>query len=468
MKAGQDFIRYGARTEEEMAPGELDKGVPILPWPSPPQPDTHLFQSLQPQGKEKPEDQPELKLSAILVCHGMGQQVRYETISSVAQCLQQEAETSGHNTTNIQVRLFRQEEETLARAEFRWLDAAANTVHEVHVYEAYWAPLTEGRISFWETITFLTEAGLGGLMATRFGFRRTFQRWMFGDRVNLKATPWTWLWLLLILFLLGIVCLFITVALAAAAGWIKSLPLSGFPPLRPHQFWAWLQPMLPKSGKGFAQLAFLLGGAGVAAWLKNLIVQYAGDVAAYISPYKVSKFNEIRNQIRKTGIDVAKTIYGFTAQPPSVVPYYPNVLFVGHSLGSVVAYDTLNSAMNLDVLDPANQQDVLNRTRGLITFGSPLNKTAFLFRNQARRPDAWVREKIAAAMQPMIVDYSNRIFPWINLWSKMDIISGSLSYYDRGPVTVQNIQDPSAWIPIAAHTQYWEGKLLRSTLFSLL
>src|SRR6185295_15762857 len=113
--------------------------------------------------------------------------------------------------------------------------------------------------------------------------------------------------------------------------------------------------------------------------------------AAYVSPYKSSKFDELRKRIQKVGWEVGKGIYGLD---------YSRVVMVGHSLGSLLAYDTLNALINFEQTGPF--KPVLARTPALITFGSPLDKTAFIFRMQ--RED-WIREQMAAAMQPLIVDY---------------------------------------------------------------
>jgi hypothetical protein len=145
-----------------------------------------------------------------------------------------------------------------------------------------------------------------------------------------------------------------------------------------------------------------------------------------------------------------------------------------HSLGSVLAYDTLNSLINQDqVCGPSQKHRIVERTRALITFGSPLDKTAFLFRLQAKKEEQWIREKLAAAVQPLIVSYNYRpvSFTWVNIWSRMDIISGSLDYYDdraQAPCPdscVHNICDRAAWVPFYAHVQYWKGKVLREQLF---
>jgi hypothetical protein len=68
--------------------------------------------------------------TAVLVCHGMGEQVRHETISSVAQ-----ANREAPALRPIEVHLSRERGEFLARAELTWTDSA-NEAHQVHVYEA--------------------------------------------------------------------------------------------------------------------------------------------------------------------------------------------------------------------------------------------------------------------------------------------------------------------------------------------
>ena len=75
---------------------------------------------------------------------------------------------------------------------------------------------------------------------------------------------------------------------------------------------------------------------------------FAGDVAAYVSPYKVSKFEEIRRAIQDRGKRVARFVYSAEGETPGQA-LYDKVFVVGHSLGSVLAYDTLNDAINRDI-----------------------------------------------------------------------------------------------------------------------
>jgi hypothetical protein len=170
-------------------------------------------------------------------------------------------------------------------------------------------------------------------------------------------------------------------------------------------------------------------------------------------------------------LKVGRAIYGFTGVPG--VPAYDRVIVVGHSLGSVLAYDTLNALINTDMVsDAAGRRDVLRRTSHLITFGSPLDKTAFLFRTQSNHPKDPLREQLAAGFQPLILDYEyRRGLKWINLWAPKDVISGSLEYYDdpdmagTEPMRVDNRKDPAGRTWFAAHVQYWSGELLAKVLY---
>jgi hypothetical protein len=82
-------------------------------------------------------------------------------------------------------------------------------------------------------------------------------------------------------------------------------------------------------------------------------------------------------------------------------------------------------------------------------------------------------------VQPLIVDYEKYRptgFDWINIWSKMDIVSGELNYYDahddptkisnKWPC-VQNMVDLQADVPLYAHLQYWNNDILRRQLYNL-
>jgi hypothetical protein len=414
---------------------------------------------------------------AVIVCHGMGQQVRYETISAVANALRTEATQEGGQVDPVEVHLSKENDAFLARAELNWRDTE-KVKHCVHVYEAYWAPLTEGKVTYWDTLKFLFGAAW-----TCFRYSRgKFTRWMFGGRKNLTIGRWGPLLLLaIVVFLIAQVGvgLYVSAVLVQMYGRIIAAPLPlGADIFKWGQWLAWgHEAMKPLVGSGWHAIGIVVLLAvlvGASYGFRYFLVEYVGDVAAYISPYKDSKFDELRKAIQKVGLDVGKIVYGF-GKDSSTAPEYEKVIVVGHSLGSVLAYDTLNALINLDnVSSDGQKRDVVGRTRALVTFGSPLDKTAFIFRMQAKSDEDWIREQMTDSVQPLIVSYAEfrpETLTWVNIWSRMDIISGSLDYYDDPampadlPQHVQNMVDPQANIPLAAHVQYWNNELLRKTLY---
>jgi hypothetical protein len=191
--------------------------------------------------------------------------------------------------------------------------------------------------------------------------------------------------------------------------------------------------------------------------VRALLVQYVGDVAAYVSSYKLDRFYDIRSEVKKVVTDGLKAVYDQRNQENKETFLYDRVGLMGHSLGSVVVYDALNALINHDQMNGQSLR-VLKRTKVLVTFGSPLDKTAFIFRRVIKP----VREKMAESVQPLIADYANRTFKWFNVYSKRDIIAGSLEFYDlpntEEPGRVFNIEGDDALIPVLAHIEYWENK----------
>jgi len=217
--------------------------------------------------------------------------------------------------------------------------------------------------------------------------------------------------------------------------------------------------------------ALIWGIAIVAGYLsRRFLIQYVGDVAVYLSAHKLSRFDALRERIRKSVFDVMAAVYRASSKQQRL---YDHIVVVGHSLGSVISYDSLNQLLIEDELARMAQQPgnaVQERTRLLLTFGSPLDKTAFLFRTKGDTDE--LREAAAANWQPLIRDYAFRPAQWVNIYSAMDIISGRLHYYDDPADTtsnvaqrVRNVYDRGAFLPLAAHTQYWTSGTLGDILY---
>ena len=73
---------------------------------------------------------------AVLVCHGMGQQVRYETISAVANAIRIEAAAEGGKVDPVEVHLSKENDAFLARAELK----RARKVRTFRIYKTYESP----------------------------------------------------------------------------------------------------------------------------------------------------------------------------------------------------------------------------------------------------------------------------------------------------------------------------------------
>jgi hypothetical protein len=206
------------------------------------------------------------------------------------------------------------------------------------------------------------------------------------------------------------------------------------------------------------------------AFIRVVLVQFVGDVAIYVMPYKVDAFNDLRKEIKDVVYKVAHAVYALKDKSGKLV--YDRVIVLGHSLGSVIAYDGLNRLILEDgAAAPDQVLNVVNRTPLFLTYGSPLNKTAFIFGAQAHGTTE-ARESLAASVQPLIQDYKYRPDQWINIYSPWDIISGYLDLYDLPDSTsskkVKNLADPEATTLLMAHTEYWNDSLLVKTLYNAL
>jgi len=230
------------------------------------------------------------------------------------------------------------------------------------------------------------------------------------------------------------------------------------------------------------------------AFIRLVLVQFVGDVAIYVMPYKLDAFNDLRKEIKDKVYKVAHAIYSLKDPADKLV--YDHVIVLGHSLGSVIAYDALNRLIHEDrSADAGAALDVVGRTPLLLTFGSPLDKTAFIFGAQGHGTTE-AREALAASVQPLIQHYDYRPKKWINIYSPWDIISGYLDLYDlprdkksrkvgkqedpngkkrvdnradpNAKKRVDNQADPEATTLLMAHTEYWKDRLLIETLYNAL
>lgn len=439
---------------------------------------------------------------AVVVVHGMGQQLPYETIDRVVAKIHEPAPDAP----------------IAKRAKLG--DDAQSYVEtrvagkRVDVFEAYWAPTTEGRVTLRDVMGFLVGAAWNGIRNAKRGTAWRKERGGGKSPVTVLRLAYvaTVLASLVAMNLViatltarslaglasatpGLVSDLTTVFLAylAILGlfvgslWLARRARATTPAAR-----VLLHATLAGTILAAASLAALFvvhrgGGpprigptihpllvgatwialAGASYAIRNVLVQYLGDVAAYVSSHKLDRFTEVRDEIRRSVGRVMSNVY---AAKDGKKARYDGVAIVGHSLGSVVAYETL-SALVLDDAgaDPDKRLDVAGRTRLLLTFGSPLDKTAYIFAQSAGRSSE-VREALVMLKQPLLSTPGSRPHAWINVHAKDDPVSGPLDFYDGpdGTARVRNEPDADATTPLLAHNEYWSNptvwRLLREEM----
>ena len=110
---------------------------------------------------------------------------------------------------------------------------------------------------------------------------------------------------------------------------------------------AWGQ--LPPSDNPFALIPLLLAAMGLA--LRYSALAYLGDAARYLSPNPQNVM--VREQIRADGVDLLRALHNQGD--------YERIIVVGHSLGSVIAYDIVGYLWHeyhdkLTQLTPSNRE----------------------------------------------------------------------------------------------------------------
>lgn len=444
------------------------------------------------------------------MCHGMGQQVPFQTLNDAVEMAAPDPGNPDAKTGFIEHDGCRIPRATIQNSKGGLVD----------FFEVYWAPLTEGRVTVWDTIRFLIQGSARGIAHGS----AKFQRFVFG---KLRSYPMpeksglTLTGVLLALALIGVsflnFCALSAVAIVGgidASRLITALAFGVLPALAvlvavylfilkvpadapvPNStkekpgtdgkagFVEFViqtllcvmivldaivllkfEPGLKEAIESWIESTWWTVGT-VAIWCATVVgyfkareklIQYFGDVAAYVSSHEVNKFFQLRDQIHEASKRVFNAVYRRT---PDGTFAYDRIIVTGHSLGSVIAYDGLNRLFADDRLS-GEKLDAANRTKFLLTFGSPLDKTAFFFRTQT--DGAPTREALAENLQSLIHDMKYRQFPWVNVYATRDIFAGSLDFYDEPgdhplPVgcRVFNVIDAKARTPILSHTEYYK------------
>ena len=205
--------------------------------------------------------------------------------------------------------------------------------------------------------------------------------------------------------------------------------------------------------------------AAAAAWLLGrTLVDYVGDIALYTTADENSAYYRTRTAI----LTRSTAILHFLCSEAQ----YNGVYMAGHSLGSAIAYDTINRLIrDTRAAGPAPETPAadLGRLRGLLTFGSPLDAVYYFFRTNvgAKQP---VRAQILSSLHGFRKRSSARTYGdfafapyeipklpgcrWLNVYSPTDLISRKLIFYEVD----EQVRRLYPWDPGRAHLAYWRDK----------
>ncbi|MGC1484449.1 MAG: hypothetical protein WA789_11700 [Candidatus Acidiferrum sp.] len=472
--------------------------------------------------------------SALLVVHGIGEQNPYETLDSFARGL----------FTYLRDRLHLNPALSPLTIAFKdWTEAGIRiTVNpgqgpalegRLDLFEFYWAPDTEDKLSWKNTLKWLVQTDLTPIRY----FANNLQE-MMSARGKSFGSAFAYSLKLCLREILRVLLLYIP--LAAASLWLLtwlSHPRSVWASLQPigaalRLYSIWPKPfvlvfyaagilmvwfmlqslsaylkssshsMQKQAGAVWLALAFLaaavfflLGYAvavhyfvelrplwaaiftkpvlsallalAIAAFCRYILAAYVADVAVYVSADAKSK-----NYVARTTI-----LQGSSAALARLLAddQYDRVILAGHSLGSVIAYDTVNEilAQFNGVAGPLDdrpglplQLAQLQKLAGLLTFGSPLDKIYYFFREHLKDDQA-IRAQILSMLYsfrktPSGRDYTpfgfNYLFRqldqlvWLNAYAHMDPVSARLKFYELDD---DNQQSFPYRVPGLAHLSYW-------------
>jgi hypothetical protein len=528
---------------------------------------------------------------AVLVIHGIGQQRPYETLDQFTRNLLTSLSTNASAWT-VQAQLDSQPDPT--RVDKAWVRASfvlsppagttpaftsdpTKSIQDISLFEYYWAPITQEKISYIGSLSFLIRAGSRPFLYLASNINVLWAT--AKKRIPIVIAKELWrqacLFIPLLLFLIGLLYWLQTLSitslkelrhihallvvsaivlgirylyiytcavslaqsLKSKSGWQCSpwwrgallIGLAGhlilwplyfspiaayvarglsyvadkFPAVHHLSSWsAFLVELAAKTqfpyGAHFSQqfLAFLLinrelkiyTGEAVLLLLafsvRAILINYIGDIATYVNSSQFSSTYPARTQIID---ECSATLAGILTQryasgPQRGALIYDRVLIAAHSLGTVIAYDTMNTLLNLArTSDPSKletfQPSDLNNLRGLVTFGSPLNKIFYFFREQGD-PKLVLRRQIldilhGFRLDPRVSDtpaepaltpnpdprwsQANQAlssgFKWINAYSLEDPISGRIAFY-----IVDQQKRFEYLMPFLAHMSYWEDQ----------
>ncbi len=376
--------------------------------------------------------------TAILVFHGVGNQNPLETLDTFARgLLKAFVEYGSHDQQSLTLSHHLAKKPTGDNTV--WFDnyiriTCSTTNTKLDIYEYYWANYTQDRVKmtdmqdwvesvakgandFYEQEKFVEQHGDRSFFTKKGQFRKNRYKWTL--KIAIIAIP------------------FITKITEGCLNVLRTIPLIG-----------------PFAYTGFQKLQDTCFG---------LLTNIAGDVVVYNSTDVKKELCQIRKRILLGAVKALRYLIepkldSKTNQKKFV---YEKVVVAAHSLGSQVSFDAFNKLSHLiahgeiegvdrDGCLLSSQTDkphISKLLSGYATFGCPLDKIAFFFRERSPENAFLKRQMMAhfhcfkekdwqttlASKEFKLNSTLPRYFQditWRNYYDTNDAVSGHLDYYD--------------------------------------
>ncbi len=141
-----------------------------------------------------------------------------------------------------------------------------------------------------------------------------------------------------------------------------------------------------------------------------------------------------------------------------------------HSLGTVVAYETLVQIGNGDGVLIKINDPVHRKIKTLVTFGSPLNKIRTLANKVAQEHEVLADFDYSRFNNTVVLRQGTSTLQWVNFYSFQDVVSDVLSLYSQksDPVRPSEFSVASANDILTAHGAYWHDQGFWNTILEVM
>lgn len=265
-----------------------------------------------------------------------------------------------------------------------------------------------------------------------------------------------------------------------------------------EQFFGFLPFELTTNRMLFVAMVLVLAGFGLYGSIKSFFSEYMGDVHQYLTYQETDVKYAQREAILESGVALLRHVM--------MDERCERIVVVAHSLGSVIAYDTLLALRRLDWVQrsaetswddslelagaapgASKRTDTtlrLDKIKHFITMGSPIDKAIYFFVAIQSRVSRFVETNYALrgdVSQPPFTWRENSeegalVRPhihWVNYWDRADVISGPIYNIIGTRVRterVDNVRVTSYRIPNPgkSHGGYFDHRLVLNDIFEII